>query len=377
MATSKKRTIGRILALGMTVSITMTTAWSSAFSAAPEDMESKAESTEQMLPPFADMAGSYASEAVERLASFQLINGVEGDRFLPQKAISRQDFAVLLSKVTGVLPREQVKTRFSDVPEDSPYASYLDPLAEAGILRGRADGSLGAAEELTRQDLAVLLQRVIAASGGLSAQQQDQPVIFQDQAQIAGYAVEAVSDVTAQRWMIGSNGKFLPLAKVSRADAAVIADRILSARSEQAQKVNFSVNVKKLSLLAATSEKIELKAAGGGALPFTPVFSFDHPEIGQVLSDGTFIAGPVKGTGMITVTVGYKTLQIPVEITAIGQAGANSSRENDAAAPAVQSSTKKKPESVEQKQEPASNEHTSQSEESGNAPKQQKDELVN
>ncbi|MCK9906566.1 hypothetical protein MXD63_42070, partial [Frankia sp. Cpl3] len=112
----------------------------------------------------------------------------------------------------------------------------------------------------------------------------------------------------------------------------------------------------------------------GGALPFTPVFSFDHPEIGQVLSDGTFIAGPVKGTGMITVTVGYKTLQIPVEITAIGQAGANSSRENDAAAPAVQSSTKKKPESVEQKQEPASNEHTSQSEESGNAPKQQKDE---
>ncbi|MCK9905439.1 S-layer homology domain-containing protein, partial [Frankia sp. Cpl3] len=267
MATSKKRTIGRILALGMTVSITMTTAWSSAFSAAPEDMESKAESTEQMLPPFADMAGSYASEAVERLASFQLINGVEGDRFLPHKAISRQDFAVLLSKVTGVLPREQVKTRFSDVPEDSPYASYLDPLAEAGILRGRADGSLGAAEELTRQDLAVLLQRVIAASGGLSAQQQDQPVIFQDQAQIAGYAVEAVSDVTAQRWMIGSNGKFLPLAKVSRADAAVIADRILSARSEQAQKVNFSVNVKKLSLLAATSEKIELKAAGGGALP--------------------------------------------------------------------------------------------------------------
>ncbi len=322
---TRRKMVGASLALAMLLTSSITSA------AAPVPAAKTMEITSEEQVAFTDIQASYAKQAVTRLASLHLINGQGGDRFYPQQAISRQDVAVLLAKVSGLQAQEREKAAFVDVPQDSPYAPYVYALTETGVLRGRTQDTMGAAEPLTRQELAVILQRLMKLSGNEPSEQA--AAAYMDEQEIAEYARDAVRDVTAKRWMLGANGKFNPRGNVSRAEAAVIAERLLDARYQQAGQVDIAVNTTRLSLLAGTSQRIEVTSPHGETLPFTPIFAFDRPELGTIMPDGTFIAGPNKGTGQITVSVGYRTITIPVEITANGASSAGKEGE---AAPAVE-----------------------------------------
>lgn len=308
----------RMAARTMTVCLALSMLFTQAAAAAGSATAPAAEKQGGVLPneqnvTFSDLQNSYAREAVNRLAAVHLISGQGGDRFYPQKPMSRQDVAVLLAKVMGVQPKQPNQAVFADVPADSPYAPYVYGLAELGVLHGRSDGTLGAADPLTRQELAVLLTRLWKAGGG---QMQSAAVpAYADEEEIADYAREAVTAVTAQRWMQGAGGNFRPQGTVTRGDAAIIAERVLNARYQQAEQADFTLNAAKLSVMAGTSTRVEVTPTGG-TLPFSPVFAFDRPELGTVLPDGTFVAGPTPGKGTLTVTLGYRTKDIPVEITA-------------------------------------------------------------
>jgi hypothetical protein len=310
MGTRRNHAVGKMIAAGLALTMLITPLPTTAAPAFPAG--DKTSATDEQKVAFTDVQVTYARQAVNRLASLHLISGKGGNRFFPEQAISRQDVAVLLAKITGLQPHEPENAFFADVPAGSPYAPYVYALTDAGVLRGRTDNRLGAGEPLTRQDLAVLLQRLMKISGHDPVETAS--VAYTDDQEIAAYAREAVLDVTAKRWMQGGSGKFYPRRYVTRADAAVIAERLLEARYLQAEQVDFAVNKTKLSLLPGTSQRIEVARPNGETLPFTPVFSFDRPELGTILPDGTFIAGPQAGSGQITVSVGYRTLTIPVEI---------------------------------------------------------------
>ncbi|MGN7469194.1 DUF4855 domain-containing protein [Brevibacillus sp. SAFN-007a] len=267
---------------------------------------------------FTDIGNSYASGAINRLAGLHLISGQGNDRFQPQKAMSRQDVAVLLTKVVGLQPRQMEQAGFADVPKENPYAPFVYGLADLGVLTGRGDQTFGGSDPLTRQELAVILSRLMKVSGVPKAPAQS-TVTYSDEAEIDAYAKAAVEEVTNQRWMQGAAGQFNPNGTVTRAEAAVIAERVLDARYQQAEQAEFTVNKPRLSVLAGTSERLEVTYAKGDKLPFTPIFAFDRPELGTVLADGTFVAGPTPGKGNLTVTVGYQTVTVPVEIKDAGK----------------------------------------------------------
>jgi len=281
------------------------------------ELDKQVENELLAIPDFIDLRGHYAEEAVKRLSSLRYVNGVSANRFDPQKHISRSDFAVLLAKSAGIFPSEKTSLTYLDVQAGTPQAAYIHTLAEMGILKGKPDQTVGAMESLTRQDMAVLLyrlMRILSLEEHSSATQ-----AFSDEQDISDYAREAVYKVAAIGWLKGSDNRFSPRNKVTRAEAAVVVDRIVAMRINQAEKAEFEVNLEKMSVLAGTSHKIEVTPKGSKELPFAPVFSFDHREIGTILPDGTFIAGPAAGKGQITVSVGYKSVVIPVEITVSGE----------------------------------------------------------
>ncbi|MGG4493222.1 DUF4855 domain-containing protein [Brevibacillus reuszeri] len=311
---SKKRFGSRMLAacLAVTTLLVQTAPLASA-STDPEKQTTEKPQPEKQTVMFSDIENSYARNAVNRLVGLHLINGQGNDRFNPHNSISRQDIAVLLTKVMGLQPKSVEDARFEDVPLNSPYASYVYGLQEMKVMNGRNDQTLGSTDPLTRQELAVMLSRLMKA-GGVKKTATTNELAYSDEDEIADYAKEAIHEVTNQRWMQGNGGKFNPAGIVTRADAVVIAERILDARYQQAEQANFTVNTQVLSLLAGTSERVRVTGVNGEMLPFTPIFAFDRPELGTVLADGTFVAGPTPGKGNITVTMGYKTVMIPVEI---------------------------------------------------------------
>lgn len=311
---SKKRFRSRVLAACLALTTLLVQTAPMAF--ATEGQEKQAEETAKPMNEalaFSDIENSYARNAVNRLVSLHLISGQGNDRFNPQNSISRQDIAVLLTKVMGLQPHSVQEARFDDVPLESPYATYVYGLSEMKVMNGRSDQTLGSTDPLTRQELAVMLSRLMKA-GGVKKGAATSDVSYSDEDEIAPYAKEAISEVTNQRWMQGNDGKFNPNGIVTRADAAVIAERILDARYQQAEQANFALNTQALSVLAGMSEQVKVTGVQGDKLPFTPIFAFDRPELGTILADGTFVAGPTPGKGNITVTMGYKTVTLPVEI---------------------------------------------------------------
>lgn len=276
-------------------------------------LEDQFKKPEEAHTEFTDLGNSYARKAVNRLAALHMISGQGENRFNPQNTISRQDIAVLLTKVIGLQPTEIEKAAFEDVPLENPYAPYVYGLSELGVMNGRSEHTMGALDPLTRQELAVMLSRLMK-EGSVNKVAGQTPVTYNDEEEIADYAKTAVEEVTNQRWMQGAGGKFNPSGTVTRAEAAVIAERVLDARYQQAEQVKYKVDVERLSLAAGTSQRLKVSSIGGDELPFTPIFAFDRPELGTISADGTFVAGPTAGKGNLTVTVGYKTTIIPVEI---------------------------------------------------------------
>lgn len=281
-------------------------------------LEEQFQKKEEERQEFTDLGNSYARDAVNRLAGLHMISGQGDNLFNPQNTISRQDIAVLLTKVIGLQPSVIEDADFEDVPMESPYAPYVYGLSELGVMNGKSEQIMGATDPLTRQDLAVILSRLMKEGSVTKAAAQN-TVTYSDEEEIADYAKAAVEDVTNQRWMQGAGGKFQPNGTVTRAEAAVIAERVLEARYQQAEQVNYKVDTERLSLLAGTSERLKVSSTSGNDLPFTPIFAFDRPELGTVMADGTFVAGPTPGNGNITVTVGYKTTTVPVEIKEAGK----------------------------------------------------------
>ncbi|MBA4531759.1 DUF4855 domain-containing protein [Brevibacillus halotolerans] len=279
---------------------------------------------------FLDTKGHYAEKAIKHLASMQVINGVTATEFRPNAQISRQDFIVLLSRALGVLPSEHAESTFSDLAKDSVYQAYASTLADNGIMKGKADGSMGGKEPLSRQELAVLLERVNQHLSIGATEKKANPATFLDEKKIAGFAQEASYAAVRQGWLTAYKGAFQPDKLVTRGDAVVLVDRLVELRKKQADGKGFTVNHASIKIMTGMTEQIKVKPEGDQSLPFTPIFAFDDKALGHISADGTFVAGTAAGKGVITVTVGYQSIQIPVEVTTHGIAEDEKKAENQA-----------------------------------------------
>ncbi|MBR5272751.1 MAG: S-layer homology domain-containing protein, partial [Clostridia bacterium] len=80
--------------------------------------------------------------------------------------------------------------------------------------------------QITRQDMMVIIYRALNAAG-IKVEKAQSPT-FSDANAVASYAKEAVETLTGAGIIAGSNGKINPKANTTRAEVAVVLDRILN-----------------------------------------------------------------------------------------------------------------------------------------------------
>lgn len=95
---------------------------------------------------FTDLSSSsFASGYVQAVAAKGIMSGYEGKKFLPYKAVTRGEMAVILAKAFG-------------------YSSNAEKaLMDLGIASGLSNGTFGSNQTITRADFAVFLARAINA----------------------------------------------------------------------------------------------------------------------------------------------------------------------------------------------------------------------
>lgn len=172
---------------------------------------------------FADLENhAWASEAITRLAARGIINGITATTYGPGRNITRADFTTLIVRAFGF---EDKAGSFADVPANVYYAKTVGIAKTLGIIGGVNETDFAPTMEITRQDMMVIVARALDKAGYVLST--ENKVEISDSAEVDNYAKDAVQDLTASGIIAGSNGKINPKGKTTRAEVAVILDRIL------------------------------------------------------------------------------------------------------------------------------------------------------
>lgn len=170
---------------------------------------------------FSDIENHFAAEHIKLLSSKGIINGFENGTFMPNESITRAQMCKIVALAFGIQPGGECS--YSDVSPESWYYGYVAALSQKGIIMGNGNG-FAPDEPITRQDAAVIVARVLDASGkALSGEYE-----FADNSAIAPYAIKSVTALASAGYLKGDGISFRPADFVTRGETAALIGRIIS-----------------------------------------------------------------------------------------------------------------------------------------------------
>ncbi|MDE6182392.1 MAG: S-layer homology domain-containing protein [Eubacteriales bacterium] len=171
-------------------------------------------------------ATHWASEAIGRLSSAGIIQGMPNGTFNANGNTKRADMAVMLVRLLGI--NETFSENFSDVAPNAYYANAVGIAREYGIITGSTDGKFNPNANISRQDTMVMIARILQ-NLGISVNN-DTSVLaqFSDSANISQYALESTAILVNAGIINGNDGKINPKAPITRAEIAVVMNKLYS-----------------------------------------------------------------------------------------------------------------------------------------------------
>ena len=174
---------------------------------------------------FVDLgAHSWAEDAIYRLVEKNVINGTSENTYSPGANITRADFTTLIVRAFDF--EANTAENFPDVESGKYYSDTIAIAKALGIVNGGSDGKFNPTSSISRQDMMVIIARAAKVAGIELAG--DVANDFSDKDEVAAYAVDAVDLLISSGIIAGSNGKINLNGTATRAEVAVILDRILS-----------------------------------------------------------------------------------------------------------------------------------------------------
>lgn len=168
-------------------------------------------------------AGAWYASAVNQVTEEGYMTGVDPTHFAPLAQVTRATVVTVLWRMDGS-PTPTTASGFSDVADGMWYTQAISWAKEEKIAGGDGKGAFHPDENITREEMAVLLARYDAyqgvdmAEGALN--------LFNDANQISSWAKEGVQHAVGMGWLEGTDGKLSPGGLASRAQLAAILVRM-------------------------------------------------------------------------------------------------------------------------------------------------------
>lgn len=173
---------------------------------------------------------SWAKTSVENLESQGVISGDEIGEFSPQLNVTRAEFAKMIVIAFDIKSNENSTKDYSDITGGEWFYEYV--ATASCVMKG--DGiSFRPHDYITREEVAVIIDRVLCITGGLHFQ-------YADKNEVSSWAVDSISNVTTKQIMSFYNDEFNPKQNCTREMTAVIIDRAMVMQNKGATKVNIT-----------------------------------------------------------------------------------------------------------------------------------------
>ena len=179
---------------------------------------------------FSDIGTSWAKTQIQLLANKFILNGTTESTFSPKSNVTRAQFATMLVNALG-LSKQTAGAPFGDVGQSEWFAEDVATAYAAGLITG-SNGQFRPNDEISRQELAVMLVRALELRKNQGATDNAAGKQYGDAEQFGGFAQASIEAVTEAGLMNGSesNGVFYfrPNDSTTRAEAAKVLLELLA-----------------------------------------------------------------------------------------------------------------------------------------------------
>ncbi len=193
----------------------------------PEDSGENQNNT----PPrtFPDVKSTdWYQESVDFVSSREIMTGMGDGRFAPSKKLVRAQFATILHRMAGTPEPMYNMEMFPDVPDGQFYTKASIWAREVGVITGYNDGRFGPSDDITREQMAVMmyryanvLQKDVSERGNLWD--------FPDASKVSDFAWDALGWAVGNGLITGDQGRLNPGGTANRAECATIIMRFMNA----------------------------------------------------------------------------------------------------------------------------------------------------
>ncbi|WP_017754354.1 immunoglobulin-like domain-containing protein [Calidifontibacillus oryziterrae] len=169
-----------------------------------------------------DISGHWAEDTIRQLILKGAVGGYPDGTFKPSQTVTRAEFVAMLAKAIGIEETKNNSKTFSDI-QNHWAKNVIEQAATIGIVNGLSEDQFRPNEEITREQMAVM----IVNAGALK--QVDSKNNFLDSEKIASWAESAVNTAANYKIVNGlPNQTFNPQGKATRAEAATVIMNLLN-----------------------------------------------------------------------------------------------------------------------------------------------------
>lgn len=172
--------------------------------------------------PFLDIRTHWAKSAIESAVAKGLFAGTSPTTFHPDQAMNRAMLVTVLYRMENEPAAEGRGKSFADVPAGAYYAKAVAWASDKGIVAGYSETQFGPEDTITREQLAVILNRYATYKGYNTSKTADLAA-FQDADQISEWARVPVQWANVMKLLNGRTSTTLaPKGSATRAEVAKI-----------------------------------------------------------------------------------------------------------------------------------------------------------
>ncbi|HHW49015.1 MAG TPA: hypothetical protein GXX14_10430 [Clostridiaceae bacterium] len=189
---------------------------------------STASTATKRMVTFTDLDGvSWARDAIEDLASREIVTGKSENHFKPNDKITRAEFTCLMVRAFN-LEMTPVGS-FADVKVGKWYYKDLMTAKSLGIISGDEKDRFYPDNPITREDMAIIIARTLkAVDKPLTSYSNSVLEKFLDKNMISPYALSSIASLYGEGIMIGkTSSSIAPKDNATRAEAAVLIHKVI------------------------------------------------------------------------------------------------------------------------------------------------------
>jgi lysophospholipase L1-like esterase len=173
--------------------------------------------------PFEDIIGHWAEDAIGDLFLRDVLQGRSLNTFEPNEEITRAEFLKIALLNAGFYVNNYEGKTFDDVSSRDWFSPYISFAADQGFVEGYTDGNFRPNDAINRAEALVIIMRV---SREIPTELSDEDLAFYDVNLYDWYSyavLQAQQDEIIEGY---EDGSFRPMNAISRAESAVIANRV-------------------------------------------------------------------------------------------------------------------------------------------------------